>query len=266
MNIQKGIQALTKDNEKIYSDLARVVRTYRKVDCESLGINYDPQKHILCDVELVKDEGYILYDVRLTPHILDINDVIADGTRESAEGNVHIQVPQIGSYVFISYLDSENAFVSMQSNAESITIGTPETGYFNFFTMNNKRIIELVNTQEFNVLFPNGKYFTLTTDLQENTVAMKLLFDYIEFLTKNAGIIISENDVDIFVKDGKINIHNDNYSLAKDILTPIINNFISYINSVNTKFLATGQPNPLIPTSVINSLNEINNKINTFLI
>lgn len=263
--LEKSLSKLVEKRERRkYSDVAIIKQTYTKVDCTALGIPYTPERHITCDVELVQDRGNVLYNVRLTPVILKrdekgvVTDVVADGSPESPTGTVKVQIPQIGSYVFISYTDDQNAFVAVQSNIDTITLGTTNGGYFNFYTKENKSVVELVNTQSFAVRFPNGRYLELSSDLINNTYSMSMLFDYIEFLTKNNGIICDNEKVEIFVKgDNKIDIHNDNFHFGSDILNKLLDSLTTFINDSLVEYNTGTAPNPLYIQNVNSMLNKI---------
>jgi hypothetical protein len=270
---------LTKPNERFYSDRAVVIQTYRvkdQLDLFNRGIlkeQYNAIKHLTCDVRLTKD-GTIVYGVKLSPHILkqDSNgsytEIIYDGTIESPSGDIPVQIPLIGSYVFINWLDRNNAFVALQTNSESIIVGSTQGAYFDFYNNEETKILDLKNADEFNVALNNGKVFNIKTDSKDYTTFLVLL-ERIILSVQNAQIIIETDDngiplIKLETDKGKISICNEQYNL-KDILLEIIDNFISYINKVSPGLILADATLSNSLTQTVINLNELKNKINLLL-
>lgn len=269
-NISELIKTLNKDNTKYYSKQAIVTQTYRVKDQQELfaegklPVEYDPFKHIVCDVRLVED-GSMVYDVKLTPKIITENETIIDGSPESKLENTRdipnvtrVDVPLIGSYVYISWLSDEDAYVSFQSHTESIVIGNADGAYIDFYIKDETRIIDLVNCDEFNVQFPRGKYFNIKTDVSSEISELITYLNSILLQTPTTQIDMRDN-IDILVSgdQNKIKIENEQVNL-KDILNDIISELNGYFQNIEPTLVQAGLTS--IPTQ--NKLNEVNNQVN----
>jgi len=257
-DIRKYLKELTKTDVHLYSDIATVETVYDRETQSELGMTYDKNKHTLCDVRLVKD-GSIVFGVKMTPIVLKEDDVIRD---ENTDGNVWFPTPSVGSYVFISYLDAENAFLSLLTNTNSFKVGSSEGAYIDFYIKDKIRTIDLKNADEFRVEFKDNKVFSIKNDAVTNLTDLFISLDKIHFsILSGASIRMENKEVFVSVEDGgKIDI-TDGTIHIKDILVSINDELLNYLNSVNAGLVIAGYPATTIPNAVV-KLNEIKTRIN----
>lgn len=275
--ITKAITDLIEKN-RVYSDLAIVKTIYTRSECNRLKIKYSPYKHAVCDVQLVKD-GSMLTDVKLTPYLITDSTIVADASDEGSiklSSNVTIDIPAIDSYVFISYLNATTAFVAVQSDADSTILGGSNGAKLSQYVKDDIRILELLNADLVKFMFPENKYFTLTSDTTKNTVTLDMLMSFIQIMTNDKAIITMGEDSDgiqtinlSVPSGGKISIRNaDGISLVT-ILIDICTALEEYISNVNTAYAASAPIAPplppLIPVSVTSKLTDIKTRINNLL-
>jgi len=276
--MKKNLQQLAKSDDKTYSNRAVVTKIYRvkeQLEDFNLGltkVQYNQVKHLQCDVRITRD-GTDVYGVLLSPHILKrdssgtITDTIYDGSVESPTGTVPVQVPLVGSYVFISWLDRNTAFVSMQTSTENIIVGSTEGAYFDFYNREDTRILDLKNADEFNISLNNGKTFNVKTDSNDFTTWLVLL-EQIVLSIENAQIVIETVDnvplIRIETDGGKISIKNDKENLNA-ILNEFIDTFIKYVNGV-TAGLSTAQPSLAATMSdLVSKLGSLKGRVDLLL-
>lgn len=270
--MKNELKQLAQTDDRTYSERAVVMRTYRTKDqLETFQqglttVQYDPVKHLTCDVRIVKD-GTMVYGVKLTPHILqrdssgNIIQTIYDGTVENPTGDVPVNIPLVGSYVFISWLDKHTAFVALQTNTENILVGSTEGAYFDFYNREDIRILELKNADEFNIQLNNGKLFSIKTDNKDFTTLL-ILLEKIVMSVEGAQIVLDKEPlgssdipvIKIETDGGKISIKNDVEDL-RIILQDFVDSFISYINAV-TVGLTTADPS--LSSTLSNALSGLN--------
>jgi len=232
MNLREQIINLSKADERYYSNVAIIVQTYTKKEQSELGMTYDINKHLTCDVRLV-DDGSIVYNVLLNPVILTSTDEINDSTPESNTGNIKLTIPSKGSYVVISWLNRNQAFVALTTQTNSFYIGNSEGAYIDFFVRDKLRTIELVNADEFLVTFKDGKVFDIKTDVNTNLTELFIQLDKIHFkIISGASILMQDKQILNSVETGgKIDITNGTLHI-KDILTEIVTNLETYLTTV----------------------------------
>lgn len=276
--MKKELRELAKTDDRTYSDRAVVMRTYRTKDqLEAFQqglttVQYDPVKHLTCDVRITKD-GTMVYGVKLSPHILkrdssgNIIQTIYDGTVENPTGDVPVNIPLVGSYVFISWLDKNTAFVALQTNTENILVGSTEGAYFDFYNREDIRILELKNADEFNIVLNNGKSFSIKTDSQDFTTLLVLL-EKIVLSVEGAQIVLDkENDIPVIkieTDGGKISIKNDKEDL-RILLQDWVDSFISYINAVYAGLIVADPSLGGTLTNALSGLNGLKTRIDTLL-
>ena len=91
MNLREIIQGINQNNDEIYSQLATVTKVDKSTNtCTVSPINGDPQ----------------IFDVKFSPS-------------DSAD---FLQIPKVNSIVVVSFLNKDNAFVSMFSEVDRYTI------------------------------------------------------------------------------------------------------------------------------------------------
>ena len=268
-NLESALKMLAKNNVNYYSETATVVRTYRVKDVNARGEAYDPYKHLTCDVRLLRDD-ITVYGVRLSPAVLaidssgNVTDVVFDGTAESKSGTINVDVPLVGSFVFITWLDEENAFVSLSSRTESIIIGSSDGAYIDFYVQDESYVIEFVNTELFKIEFPKGRFFKLMYTESDDFTQLLTLLDKIQLRVKNSELVMDGEDIEITVGiDGKISIKNATENL-KDILLGLIDQFISYLNLVSVGLSVAVPPVNVVP--VVNNLNNIKTRVSGLLL
>jgi len=282
ISLSKAISEIVGSKTK-YSDIAIVKTIYTRSECDRLKIPYSNYKHVLCDVQLVKD-GSMLYDVKISPYLVQDSTIVADAsdadsikTSAVAPNGILIDVPAVDSYVFISYLNKNTAFIAVQSDADSSILGGTNGARLSQFVKDDKRILQLLSADEVNFKFPDNKYLTLTSDTVNNKVSLDMLFSFIQIIIKNGGLISMGEDSDgkqlitlSVPTDGRISIKNTDGISLVNILLDIISSLESYISNVNTAYAASAPiapalPPPLIPISVTNELGTIKKNINKLL-
>lgn len=279
--MKKELNRLIRNNQ-VYSDRATVIQTYRVKDQLDLFNNgfqdkqYYPEKHLTCDVRLTRD-GTIVYGVYLSPVVLeeDTNgnfiQTVFDGTTESLTGDVRVNVPLVGSYVFINWLDEYTSFVSVQTNTESIIVGSTEGAYLDFYNREDTRVLDLKNADEFNIQLNNGKVFNLKTDSKDYTTLL-ILLERIVLSIQSAQIVIEtdENNIPLIkieTDGGLISIKNDTQNL-KDILLNLVTEFETYIKTVLPGLGSTSEGVGITNTlnQSLNNLIDLKDNINKLLI
>lgn len=276
--MKKEFKELVKSTAEYYSDRAVVMKTYRtkdQLEDFNLGltkVQYDPYKHLKCDVRLTKD-GTMVYGVDLTPHLLskDSNgniQTIYDGTLENSTGDIPVTVPLVGSYVFINWLSENQARVAQITFTENIVVGSTEGAYFDFYNREDIRILDLKNADEFNIQLNNGKSFSVKTDKQDFTTFLVLLERIVLSIT-DAQIVIETIDnvptIKIETDKGKISIKNDTENLL-NILLDIVTQFESYINTVFTGLILADATLSTSLTQILNNLTKLKQSINNLFI
>jgi len=268
--LEQVLKKLVNTNTKFYSALAVVMTTYRVKDVNERGETYNAVNHLTCDVRMVSDDT-ILYGVKLTPAILkvdsagNITDAVYDGSPESRTGTVKADVPLVGSYVFITWLDEENAFVSMNTQTNSFVIGSSEGAYIDFYVADESNIIELINCTEFKVQFPNGKTFNLKfTEGSTSIAELVVLLDSIRLNISAAEILMNDAGIEFNVTNaGKISIKNDLENL-KDLLIDFISEFITYLNTVAAGLAVAVPPVNVVP--IVTNLTTLRGRVSTLLV
>lgn len=282
--IQQSIELLAKPNNRVYGELVRVVQTYTRKDCIELGIEYDPWKHILCDIELIKD-GSIMYDVRFTSEVLPYDstktyqenvqlqqNTIADGSDTSilrSSATVLLNVPKKSSYAFLQYLDEENGYLALSSGSDTNVLGQANGARLILNVENGSRNLLLENADEFKIMFNNGSYFLLRSDKSVNTVGMQVFIDdVIQLMTKHQSFLkISSDKIEIAAENSsKISIHNSQTDLKADIIEPLCQALIDYGNDINQNFISSGGTGFCIQPQVIQKFQTILQNVSKLLV
>lgn len=259
ITLKEAIRQLS-TNDRIYSELAEVIQTYRVKDQQELGMTYNSKQHTKCDVRLVKD-GSIVYDVLLTPAEVTSGDTVFDGSPESPSGSIQVNVPKVSSKVFITWLDTETAFVSLNTFTESIIVGSSEGAYLDFYTRDESRIIDLVNCDEFTIQFSNGETLSIKVDANTGLGELISTLNSVNLLTEEGSLILDGNIIEIVTKTGKISVRNDSNSL-KDILSDIVKAIQDYITSVSPGLSAAGTP---LDPSIASGLTQLQTRISNLM-
>lgn len=203
-NIKNLINQIAKSEN--FGVRCKVVKTYtKKQQIDDTGV-YVPAKHITCDVVSLVDETPI-FGVRLRPETIGENDTVFDGSAESKEGTVYVDIPEIESTIFVNWLNKDRAFVIGKLVSASSIVGS-KNAYFNFFNDENIEVVELYGV------------------------------DKCVLLAKESTIIITEN-IELSA-NSKIKIENKTQNI-KTQFSDILGQLEDFINSA-TPILAAVDP------------------------
>jgi len=225
-NLKSILQSLTKTQDEIYAKIGIFTKVTE---------NTTDGKPYLCDVTLL--DGSELHKVRLS-----VNPTAGV-----------ISVPELNSYVIVSFLNREEAFIAMIANVDYTVIETKNSaGEVSQVVIKNegdKIAFEIIGVDNFNVTTKNGSSINIIKESGNDTFVISNT-DKIRLGVKNGSeITIKEDGIDIATSN-KVRIGNDTITL-KTILDEMINTILDptflisdtglYLGTLNVTAIATLQ-------------------------
>jgi len=231
-NIKNLVQQLANRNEEIYSKIGKTI-----------NINIEERT---IDVELY-ETGSILYDVRLT------------AAPKGVPGNY--TVPAMNSDVIVTFLDVNNAYVSLIANAEyTQTEIVDEDGNivtsFKYGMANNQRYVH-INSKNVNITTHNGGSISvIEKDGQDHFIVngqkqIKLIVD------DYSQVVINQDGINATVPNDssqKILIGND--------VTTLKTIFNSLIDSMSSATFIATSGSAVYNSTTVADLNALKTRVN----